>query len=295
MKNILNNWAKIATTFFQSIAQKTINNFLIVSYLSLFSQRQKALFIFIRLLLICFLLPTFLLAQTPVKEGTVRYLVTQSWVKKMNALTYLSTQRKEKIAYTNGNNSEWKYYTVLHFNTTESKYENSEESAERDDENTYAWRKETYFLKRNTETQKQFDAFTMLGKNYVVEDTLAGMNWKILNDIKEVAGHVCMKAYIEPTIRKHKITAWFAMDIPISHGPEGFYGLPGLILELDYNDGAMVVSADKIDVKKLTTELQTPAKLKGKKVNQTFINTATIKHIKEKTEAEDPWFWGISY
>jgi GLPGLI family protein len=246
------------------------------------------------ILFICFFFPITLFAQTPVTEGTVRYLVSQSWVKKMNALTYLSQQRKDKIAYTNSND-EWKYYTVLHFNSVESKYENSEEQAERDDANTYAWRKETYFLKKNIQTQKQFDAFTMLGKNYVVEDTLVGMNWKILNDIKEVAGHVCMKAYIEPSIRKHKITAWFAMDIPLSHGPEGYYGLPGLILELDYNDGAMVVSADKIDVKKLTTELQTPAKLKGKKVNQTFINNMVIKHIKEKTEAEDPWFWGISY
>jgi GLPGLI family protein len=104
-----------------------------------------------------------------------------------------------------------------------------------------------------------------------------------------------MKAYLDEPIRKHKIVAWFAMDIPLSFGPEGYQGLPGMILELDYNDGAMIVAADKIDVKKLTTELNVPEKLKGKKVNQAFINDIALKHIKEKTAAEDPWFWGLDY
>jgi GLPGLI family protein len=238
--------------------------------------------------------PIFLLAQAPVKEGTVRYLVSHSWVKKMAALTYISPQRKEKIAYTSGR-AEWKEYKLLHFNEQASKYENSEEKAERNDEYTYAWRKDMYFLKRNLAENKQFDGYELLGKKYIVEDTIHKFNWKILNDIKEVAGHVCMKAYLDEPIRKHKIVAWFAMDIPLSFGPEGYQGLPGMILELDYNDGAMIVAADKIDVKKLTTELNVPEKLKGKKVNQAFINDIALKHIKEKTAAEDPWFWGLDY
>jgi GLPGLI family protein len=245
-------------------------------------------------LLILLFVPVMMKAQAPVSEGTIRYLVTHDWAKKMAALSYLSPQRKEKIAYTWGND-EWKNYKILHFNAQESKYENSDERAERNDENTYAWRKETYFLKRNIVTNKQFDAYQLLGKNYIVEDTMAKINWKILNDIKEVAGHVCMKAYLDEPIRKHKLVAWFAMDIPLSFGPEGYQGLPGMILELDYNDGAMIVMADKIDVKKLTKELETPAKLKGKKVNQTTIDNLALKHIKEKTAAEDPWFWGLAY
>jgi GLPGLI family protein len=239
-------------------------------------------------------LPYLLLAQAPLTEGTVRYLVTNNWVKKMNTLTYLSPQRKEKIAYTSGNN-EWKYYKVLHFNALQSKYEISEERAERDDENTYAWRKSTYFLTTNLKENKIMNVYEMLGKNYIVEDTIQAIKWKILNDIKEVAGHICMKATMTEPIRGHHIVAWFAMDIPLSYGPEGYQGLPGLILELDYNDGAQLVSADKMDVKKLTIELQIPTKIKGKRVNQAFINTAATKHIKTKTAAEEPWFWGLEY
>ncbi len=247
-----------------------------------------------KILIILLFAPYFLLAQAPVMEGTVRYLVTSSWSKKMNTLTYLSPQRKEKIAYTWGND-EWKFYKVLHFNTLQSKYEVSAERAERDDENTYAWRNSVYFLTTKLKENKIMDAYEVIGKKYVVEDTIQAIKWKILNDIKEVAGHICMKATTVDAIRGHQIAAWFAMDIPLPFGPEGYQGLPGLILELDYNDGAQIVSADKIDVKKLTTELDIPAKLKGKQVNQAFINAAAIKHIKAKTAAEEPWFWGLNY
>jgi GLPGLI family protein len=253
---------------------------------------NKLNLVFVNIFLLLFISVT--TAQTTNNEGTIRYLVAHNWVKKMNALTYLSQQRKDKIAYTN-TNDEWKHYKILHFNSKISKYEHSEEKAERDDENTYAWRKSTYFLTRNIAENKLFDVYEQLGKKYIIEDTLTKYNWKILNDIKEVAGHVCMKAYLEDPIRKHKIVAWFAMDMPLPFGPEGYGGLPGMILELDYNDGAMIVKADKITAKKLDAELSIPAKLKGKKVNQTFINEEALKHIKDKTKAEDPWFWGLEY
>ena len=104
-----------------------------------------------------------------------------------------------------------------------------------------------------------------------------------------------MKAFAQDTLRKQKIVAWFAQDITHSGGPAGFYGLPGMILEIDVNEGALVLTADLIEMKKLTTELDTPAKLKGKKVKQADYDKLIKAHIKEKTEAEEPWFWGIRY
>jgi GLPGLI family protein len=41
------------------------------------------------------------------------------------------------------------------------------------------------------------DVIEMLGKTYIVEDSLKLPEWKILNDLKEVAGHICMKAQVE--------------------------------------------------------------------------------------------------
>ncbi|MCB0574280.1 MAG: hypothetical protein KDC61_06920, partial [Saprospiraceae bacterium] len=70
-----------------------------------------------------FMLPLFLCAQE--MEGSIRYLVTHNWTKKMAAVDYISKQQRERIAYMWGNRSEWKVYTVLYFSATQSRYEDS--------------------------------------------------------------------------------------------------------------------------------------------------------------------------
>ena len=249
------------------------------------------------LLLFAFLFPLFAFAQeeqSPLHEGRIRYLVTHDWAKKMAAVDYLSKQRKERIAYMWGNRSEWKLYANLFFNATETRYEDSEEKAEPDDEG-YSWRKEAYQIKRNFEKNTEYDVIEMLGKTYIVEDSLYTPEWKIHNDLKEVAGHICMKAFWEDTIKKQKIVAWFAQDIPHSGGPERFCGLPGMILEVDVNNGAMVITADLIESKKLDKELDLPKKYKGKKIKEAEYQDILKKFIAEKTKAEEPYFWGIRY
>ncbi len=132
-------------------------------------------------------------------------------------------------------------------------------------------------------------------KVYLIEDSLQVPNWKILNDIKDVAGHICMKAMIQDTVKNQKIIAWFAQDIPVSAGPERLYGLPGLILALDINDGAVTVEASRIESKKLTTELDLPKKQKGKKINEIAYQEMLRKFIQEKIKEERNPFWIIRY
>ncbi len=241
---------------------------------------------------------TFLLAAAGARaqetEGVVRYLVTHNWSKKMAAVDYISKQQRERVAYMWGNRSEWKMFTTLYLTPTESKYEDSEEKAEPDDEG-YSWRKEVYYIKRNFATNTMYDVLQILGKTYIVEDSLRAPDWKILNDLKDVAGHICMKASWEDTVKQQKVIAWFAMDIPVSAGPERFFGLPGLILEVDINDGGMLLSADKIDLKKLGAELDLPKKLKGKKISEAEYIALLQKFMDERREAEEPPFWGIRY
>ncbi|HOY04602.1 MAG TPA: GLPGLI family protein [Saprospiraceae bacterium] len=227
-------------------------------------------------------------------EGVIRYLVIHNWSKKMAAVDYISKQQRERISYMWGNRSEWKMYTTMYITPTETKYEDSEERAEPDDDG-YSWRQEVYIIKHNYAANTMQDVIQMLGKTYIIEDTLNPPDWKILNDLKEVAGHICMKASWKDTIKEQEIVAWFAMDIPVSAGPERFYGLPGLILEVDVNNGGMVVTADKIDLKKIGPELDLPKKLKGKKITEADYITLLKKHMKEKRAAEEPAFWGIRY
>lgn len=247
------------------------------------------------IVLLIAIIPFIASAQQQVTEGMVQYLVTHNWTKKMAALTYISPQQKAKQSYMWGNRSEWKSYTNLYFNATETKYEDSEEKAERSQEGGYDWRKETFFIKRNFTKNTVQEAYEMFGKTYIVEDSLGTLEWKIQNELKEVAGHICMKASIEDTVKKQQIVAWFAQDIPLNAGPEHFHSLPGMILEIDVNDGAMLITANKIDLKKLTIELESPKKLKGKKIKRVDYETIVKKHIVEKTKEEQPWFWGVRY
>ena len=227
-------------------------------------------------------------------EGTIRYLRTQNWAKMMASVDYISKQQRDRMMYMWGNRSEWKSYTLLHFNATESKYENSEEEAEPGNQG-WSDRKETFFMKRNFNTNTLFDGITFLGKTYLIHDSIEKPAWKIRNDMKEVAGHICMNAALTDSLRKQNIEVWFALDIPVSSGPDRFIGLPGMILEVNVNDGAMTMTADKIDVKPLTTELDVPQKIKGKKIDMDEYYRLLEKQIKERKAAEEPWFWGINY
>ncbi len=236
--------------------------------------------------------PGILNAQTP--EGTIRYLKTQNWAKMMASVDYISKNQRDRMMYMWGTRSEWKSYTLLHFNATESKYEDSEEEAEPGMEG-WSNRKETFFMKQNFRDRTIYNGITMLGKTYLVHDSIVPPAWKILNDMKEVAGHICMNASLTDTLRKQVTLAWFALDMPVSAGPDRFTGLPGIILEVDINNGALVMTADKIGLKPLTTELNVPQKIKGKKINSAEYRQLIEKQIKERKAAEEPWFWGISY
>jgi len=227
-------------------------------------------------------------------HGTIRYLRTQNWAKMMASVDYISKQQRDRMMYMWGNRSEWKTYTLLHFNATESKYENSEEQAEAGNEG-WSDRKETFFMKRNFKDNTLYDGITFLGKTYLIHDSIVPPKWKILNDMKEVAGHICMNASWTDTLRKQNVLVWFALDMPVSTGPDRFIGLPGIILEVDINDGALIMTADKMDLKPLTTELDVPQKIKGKKIDMAEYTRLMEQQMKERRAAEEPWFWGINY
>ena len=243
--------------------------------------------------LFCFIFSLSVKAQK--SEGSIRYLVTHSWTKKMAALSYISKQQKEKQQYMFAGRDEWKNYNLLFFNDKETKYINSDEKADPNDDGTYSGRSEVFVLQRNYEKNTRNDDIDILSKTYIIEDTLAKPEWKILNDIKDVAGHLCMKATTNDSIRLEKIVAWFAMDMPLSGGPDRFYGLPGMILEVDINDGGMLITADKIDIKSVVDELSKTKKIKGKKINSTQYDALLNDHIKGKVKEEQYPYWGIGY
>ncbi|MFV8331908.1 GLPGLI family protein [Flavobacterium sp. GSP14] len=77
------------------------------------------------------------------------------------------------------------------------------------------------------------------------------------------------------------ITAWYTPEIPVSQGPEGYWGLPGLILEV--NDGKTTILCSKI-VLNPKEKIEIKALTKGKVVSQKEYDDAVIKKMEEWRE-----------
>lgn len=230
-------------------------------------------------------------SQDGKKEGMVQYERTTFWANIVTRLTYLSAEEKDRVKLTWGSSDEgWKQKMTLAFNENQSLYMQGEENAEQG----WSGRKETFFLTKNFVTEHSTDYIDLLGKTYVVDDSLHAPNWKILNQIKEVAGYICMKAVTVDTVKKQTITAWFAQDIPVQAGPERYFGLPGLILELDINDGDVTIIASKVEFKKLTNEFNLK-KIKGKKISDAEYNKIIADFIKESIKGFRNPYWGLRY
>lgn len=237
---------------------------------------------------------TLFTSNTDKLEGFIRYKRTENWVKKYAALDYISEKEKAKDAYVWGTRSEWSSYCEFYFDESKSKYFDSEEMV---DPSMQAWsyKKPQYLIFRDFRNQHLEENIEILGKLYHINDTLIPQNWKILNDMKEVAGHICMNAEWMDTIKFQKVIAWFALDIPIPGGPEMFSGLPGLILEVEVNNGAMIITADKIELKNIQENFIHKKKLKGKNITKSQYNSIINEYIQDQKKVERPYFWGLRY
>lgn len=67
--------------------------------------------------------------------------------------------------------------------------------------------------------------------NYLVEDSMRHFRWKIEDEVRTIAGYSCRKA-VTRICDSVVVVAFYTEQIMVSGGPEGFNGLPGMILGL---------------------------------------------------------------
>lgn len=77
------------------------------------------------------------------------------------------------------------------------------------------------------------------------------------------------------------ITAWYTPEIPVNQGPEGYWGLPGLILEV--NDGKTIILCSKV-VLNPKNKAEIKASTKGKEISQKEYDETVVKKMEEMRE-----------
>lgn len=108
----------------------------------------------------------------------------------------------------------------------------------------------------------------LMGKKYLITDTLKPAPWKFGTETKTIQGYECNQAYYtQEGERKQTITAWFTSKLRPNLGPDRYNTLPGAILAVDVNNGERVIVAKKVEVRALKkNELKAPKE--GEKITQ---------------------------
>ncbi len=149
-------------------------------------------------------------------------------------------------------------------------------------------------LFKNFGTALSTQATELGGKNFLIIDTIKKQPWKISAETKEILGIMCRKASTKTTQpnfqgrtlnfsrnrptgdtttrpapaapREIEIVAWFAQTILAPVGPDTYGQLPGVILELDIDNGTTVYKALTLKTTVEAKDLKEPKK--GKKVSR---------------------------
>lgn len=78
---------------------------------------------------------------------------------------------------------------------------------------------------------------SLLGNKTYIKKAIP-KNWILQNETKIIDGYKCYKATSEYVVInsvgefRHPVIAWYCPEIPLPFGPNGYGGLPGLILQL---------------------------------------------------------------
>lgn len=122
----------------------------------------------------------------------------------------------------------------------------------------------------------------MMGKEYLIKDKAEPFEWELSEETKKVGNYTAQKASFTKIVDSKRfstgmtemenvkdtlqVTVWFTPEIPVSHGPEYYFGLPGLILEVQ-NQGRTLI-CEKIELNPSADPVLIERPSKGKEMTQ---------------------------
>lgn len=125
----------------------------------------------------------------------------------------------------------------------------------------------------NLKDKKSIVEDEIFGKEFLIVEPLENPNWKLVNETKKIGDYNCFKAELlivvtekerkdyEEFLKKEEtkpslfkmtepkdktIVAWYTPEIPVSFGPNNYWGLPGLILEIKEEE--IIILCSKISL-----------------------------------------------
>ncbi|RMB63418.1 GLPGLI family protein [Dokdonia sinensis] len=185
------------------------------------------------------------------------------------------SEAQKKETYARLKNRLEKTY-ILDFNKTESVF-NEEVKMDAMSGATDTWganfaRGEQY---KNVKENQLVQSQEFYGKKFLVKDKLQEIDWQMGSETKQVGKYTTFKATAsvptadltwydfswgdlrtaqasdtasadgetaEPEVPMTEVEAWYTLQIPVSHGPGEYWGLPGLILEVSAGNMTMLCS-----------------------------------------------------
>ena len=164
---------------------------------------------------------------------------------------------------------------------------------------------------KNVKTNSQIQNQEFYGKNFLVNDNLQPIEWILGKETKQIGDYMCFKATASiPTneltwfnfswsklrdsnpketdtiqaeskaveIAMTEVEAWYTPQIPVSHGPMEYWGLPGLILEVSAGETTMLCSKIVMNPEE---KMEIKAPEKGTQVTKMEYQEIISKKMKE--------------
>ena len=248
--------------------------------------RNRVLFILISIVCISF-------ADGQPFSGRIEYDRTVYWTKILDELSYLSQEERDRTKFTWGKEDGYTTQMELLWNGQKSVYQMSGDQKEKNSQ--WSWRNEELYFFEDRELGTCQDIVELPDRVYRVEDHIPAYHWKILSDIKEVQGYLCMSAETYDSVRNHRIVAWFSTEIPVPIGPERYGGLPGAILELDIQNGSCLIAARAIRTDTLIPVNQPVRSKKQKVINNKKLSALQASYIKQCIAYRRNPYWNLRY
>jgi GLPGLI family protein len=123
-------------------------------------------------------------------------------------------------------------------------------------------RREVY---KSLADDRMVDEREFMTKMFLIKGHAAPFEWKIADGQKQILQYHCMKATWQDSVQNY--VAWFTPQIPVANGPAEFGGLPGMVMQVEINEGERVITATEVIGETVDEELLKEPK-KGKEVTQ---------------------------